>query len=54
MANLLPHEVIIFTNFLEDWTKIVDFLLMVNFLMCARFSYSDFTASVNEHHTASK
>ena len=27
----LSHEIIIFTKFHEDWTKIVDFLLMSNF-----------------------
>ena len=27
----VPHEAIIFTKFHEDWTKIVDFLLMANF-----------------------
>ena len=26
-----------------DWTKIMDFLLIANFCMCAIFSYSDFT-----------
>ena len=32
----------IFSKFQDDWTKIADFLLMTNFLMCAVFSYSDF------------
>ena len=31
MGNLLPNEVIIFSKFLENWTKIVDFLLMAKF-----------------------
>ena len=39
----LPQEIIVFTNFHEDWTKIVDFLLMANFWMSAVFSYSVFT-----------
>ena len=30
----LPHEVIIFTKFHEDRTKIMDFLLMANFWKC--------------------
>ena len=33
----LPHEVIIFTKFQEDRTKIVDFLLMANFWECPFF-----------------
>ena len=37
----LPHEVIIFTKFHEDRTKIVDFLLMANFWKCPFFA-SDF------------
>ena len=36
------HEVIIFTKFHEDKTKIVDFSLMANFLKCAVFFSSDF------------
>ena len=39
----LSHEVIIFTKFHEVWTKMLHFFLMANFLMCAFFSYSDFT-----------
>ena len=35
--KLLPHEVIIFTKFYEDWTKNVDFLLMANFWTWALF-----------------
>ena len=31
LGKLLPHEVIISTNFHEDWTKIVDFSLMADF-----------------------
>ena len=42
LRNLLPHEVTIFIKFHEDWSKIVDFLLMSNFWTCAVFSYSDF------------
>ena len=34
-TKLLPHEVIIFTKFHKDWTKIVDFLLMTDFRTCA-------------------
>ena len=30
-AILSTHELIILTKFDEDWTKIVDFLLVVNF-----------------------
>ena len=37
LEKLLPHEVIIFTNFHKDWTKIVDFLLMTNFWTCPIF-----------------
>ena len=37
----MPHEVIIFTKFHEDGTKIVDFLLLANFCACAFFSYSE-------------
>ena len=33
----LTHDVINFTKFHEDWTKIVDFLLRVNFWMCPGF-----------------
>ena len=33
----LTHEVIIFTKFHKDWTKIVDFLLMANFWKCPVF-----------------
>ena len=33
----LPHEVINFPKFQEDWTKIVDFLLMANFWKCPVF-----------------
>ena len=42
LGKLLPHKVIIFTKFHEDWTKFVDFLFMANIWMCAVFSYSDF------------
>ena len=31
LAILSTHEVIIFTKFHEDWTKIVDFLFMAIF-----------------------
>ena len=31
LGKLLPHEEIIFIKFHDDWTKIVDFLLMANF-----------------------
>ena len=34
---------IIFTKFHEDRTKIVDFLLIANFLVCAVFYSPDFT-----------
>ena len=39
----LPHEMIIFTKFHADRTKIVDFSLMTNFRMCGVFVffYSD-------------
>ena len=37
----LSHEAIIFTKFHEDWTKIVDFLLMAKFWTCLVFFYSD-------------
>ena len=30
-SKLLPHEMIIFTKFQEEWTKIVDFLQTDNF-----------------------
>ena len=33
----LAHEIIIFTKFHKDWTKIVDLLLMANFLACPFF-----------------
>ena len=36
LGNLLPHEVIIFTKFHEDWTKIVDFYQWSIF-ECVRF-----------------
>ena len=32
----------LFSKFREDWKKIVDFLLMADFWMCAFFSYSIF------------
>ena len=35
--NRLPHEVIIFTKLHEDWTKTVDFIVMVNFWVCLVF-----------------
>ena len=35
--KLSPHELIIFTKFHEDRTKIVDFLLMANFWKCPVF-----------------
>ena len=34
---------IIFTNFHEDWAKIVDFLLIANYLASPLFYYSHFT-----------
>ena len=37
LRELLPHEVIIFTKFHEDWKKIVYFLSMANFVTCAFF-----------------
>ena len=37
----LTHEVINFTKFHEDWTKIVDSLWMVDFWMCPVFFCSD-------------
>ena len=40
--KLLPHEVIIFTKFHEDRTKIKNFLLMANFWKCLVFFSSDF------------
>ena len=48
----LPHEVIIFTKFHKDWTKIVDFLLMANFWTCEVFSCSDFR--LNHHFRMNK
>ena len=36
-SKWLPYEVIIFTKFHKDWTKIVDFLLMANFWKCPFF-----------------
>ena len=42
LNNCVPHEVIIFTKFHEDRTKIVDFLLMARFLVCPVFFSSDF------------
>ena len=38
------HEVIIFTKFHQDRTKIVDSLLITNFWKCAVFSPPDFTS----------
>ena len=38
----LPHKVIIFTKFHEGRIKIVDFLLMANFLVCPVFFASEF------------
>jgi len=35
----LPHMIIFFTKFHEDWTKIVDFLLMGNFRACPVFLF---------------
>ena len=35
--KLLAHEEIIFNKFHEDWTKIVDFLLMAKFWTCLVF-----------------
>ena len=35
----LSHEAIIFTNFHKDWTKIVDFLVIGNFLVCPVFLF---------------
>ena len=43
--KLSSHEVIIFTKFHEDRTKIVDFLLMANFWKCPVFFAPDFTWS---------
>ena len=37
-SKWLPHGLIIFTKLLEDWPKIVDFLLAANFWMWALFS----------------
>ena len=34
---LTTHEAVILTNFHIDWTKIVNFLLKVNFLDCPIF-----------------
>ena len=42
LVKLLPHQVIIFKKFHEDWTKIVDFLLMADFERVSFFS-SDFS-----------
>ena len=38
----LAHEAIIFIKFHEDWTKIVDFLLIANSLACPLFYYPYF------------
>ena len=40
---------IIFTKFHEDRTKIVDFLLMANFLVCAVFYSPDFSRKSQEN-----
>ena len=36
-SKLSPHELIILTKFHKDWAKIMEFLLIVNFWMCAGF-----------------
>ena len=41
-SKSLTHEVINLTKFHEDRAKIVEFLLIANFGMCAVFFYSDF------------
>ena len=41
LGKWLPHEAIIFQKFHEDWTKIVDSLLIASFWTCADFFYSD-------------
>ena len=38
---------IILTKFHEDWTKIVDFLLMANFWVCAVFLLRPYFASIH-------
>ena len=40
-SKWLLDEMIIFSKFHEDWTKIVDFSLTDNFWTCADFFYSD-------------
>ena len=54
----LPYKVIIFTKFHEDWTKIVDFLLMANFWVCLISFFlrlykksSDITNLITKFHT---
>ena len=42
----MNNEVIIFTKFHEDWEKIVDFLLIANYLASPLFYYSYFTYKV--------
>ena len=37
--NYHTYEAIIFIKFYKDWTKIVDFLLMANFLTCSIFFF---------------
>ena len=37
----LPHELILFTKFHEDWTKIVEFLLMANLWTWSLFYVPD-------------
>ena len=39
------HEVAIFTKFHEDWTKIVDFLLIANYLAFPIFYYPYFSST---------
>ena len=41
-ALLSSHEVVIFTKFHEDWAKIVDFLLIANYLAFPIFYYPYF------------
>ena len=42
-SKSLPHEVLILTKFHKDWAKIVELLVMANFVMCAVFIDSDFS-----------
>ena len=46
-AKLPKHEVVILTKFHKDCKKIVDFLLMKKFLVCALFMHHPISRSVD-------